>query len=174
MVRRQMGLLDDAIRDHLELKRRRGADPGEVAREQSEALREAGAGTRRAVNIEDGYAPFPEVSPEAIAAARPRSALAGKDGRLQDRVRPAKAGSSVDEETAEFDMAIVLNESPETPDGEFPPPRRIVVGPAPGSSDLPDERLAWDFPDAASPAQEAEHEAPVAPDELRRDADRLL
>jgi len=27
-----MGLLDDAIRDHLELKRRRGADPGEVAR----------------------------------------------------------------------------------------------------------------------------------------------
>jgi hypothetical protein len=33
-----MGLLDDAIREHLELKRRRGADPGEVAREQREAL----------------------------------------------------------------------------------------------------------------------------------------
>ena len=33
-----MGLLDDAIRDHLELKRLRGADPGEVAREQREAL----------------------------------------------------------------------------------------------------------------------------------------
>jgi hypothetical protein len=33
-----MGLLDDAIREHLELKRRRGADPGEVAREQHEAL----------------------------------------------------------------------------------------------------------------------------------------
>ena len=33
-----MGLLDDAIRDHLELKRLRGADPGEVAREQKEAL----------------------------------------------------------------------------------------------------------------------------------------
>jgi hypothetical protein len=38
MVCRRMGLLDDAIRDHLELKRRRGADPGEVAREQHEAL----------------------------------------------------------------------------------------------------------------------------------------
>jgi hypothetical protein len=42
-----MGLLDDAIREHLELKRRRGADPGEVAREQHEALdpvpREPGA-----------------------------------------------------------------------------------------------------------------------------------
>jgi hypothetical protein len=33
-----MGLLDDAIREHLELKRRRGADPAEVAREQREAL----------------------------------------------------------------------------------------------------------------------------------------
>jgi hypothetical protein len=33
-----MGLLDDAIREHLELKRRRGADPGEVAREQREVL----------------------------------------------------------------------------------------------------------------------------------------
>ncbi len=33
-----MGDLDDAIRDHLELKRRRGADPAEVAREEQEAL----------------------------------------------------------------------------------------------------------------------------------------
>jgi hypothetical protein len=33
-----MGLLDDAIREHLELKRRRGADPGEIEREESEAL----------------------------------------------------------------------------------------------------------------------------------------
>jgi hypothetical protein len=33
-----MGDLDEAIRDHLELKRRRGADPAEVAREEQEAL----------------------------------------------------------------------------------------------------------------------------------------
>ncbi|HET6509856.1 MAG TPA: hypothetical protein VFG42_23890 [Baekduia sp.] len=33
-----MGLLDDAIREHLDLKRRRGADPGEIAREEAEAL----------------------------------------------------------------------------------------------------------------------------------------
>ena len=33
-----MGLLDDAIREHLELKRRRGADPGMVAREERDAL----------------------------------------------------------------------------------------------------------------------------------------
>src|SRR5215217_6899032 len=33
-----MGLLDDAIREHLELKRRRGADPDDVARQENEAL----------------------------------------------------------------------------------------------------------------------------------------
>jgi hypothetical protein len=33
-----MGLLDDAIREHLELKRQHGADPEEVARQEQEAL----------------------------------------------------------------------------------------------------------------------------------------
>jgi hypothetical protein len=33
-----MGLLDDAIREHLELKRRHGADPSEVERQEHEAL----------------------------------------------------------------------------------------------------------------------------------------
>jgi hypothetical protein len=33
-----MGLLDDAIREHLELKRRRGANPDEVARQEEAAL----------------------------------------------------------------------------------------------------------------------------------------
>jgi len=33
-----MGLLDEAIREHLELKRRHGADPGELARLEHEAL----------------------------------------------------------------------------------------------------------------------------------------
>src|SRR5947209_18773693 len=33
-----MGLLDDAIREHLDLKRRHGADPAEVERAEREAL----------------------------------------------------------------------------------------------------------------------------------------
>ena len=33
-----MGILDEAIREHLELKRRRGADPSEIARLENEAL----------------------------------------------------------------------------------------------------------------------------------------
>jgi hypothetical protein len=39
-----MGLLDDAIREHLELKRRHGADPGEVERQEREALGSARGG----------------------------------------------------------------------------------------------------------------------------------
>src|SRR4051812_26361528 len=33
-----MGLLDDAIREHLELKRRHGADPGDIAKLEREAF----------------------------------------------------------------------------------------------------------------------------------------
>src|SRR5690349_13245213 len=33
-----MGLLDDAIREHLDLKRRRGADPSDIERPEREAL----------------------------------------------------------------------------------------------------------------------------------------
>src|SRR3954467_2573293 len=53
-----MGLLDDAIKEHLELKRRHGADPGEVARLEHEAL-----GTRRRASgpaaVEDPVAAEP-------------------------------------------------------------------------------------------------------------------
>jgi hypothetical protein len=48
-----MGLLDDAIREHLELKRRHGADPQEVARQEDEALGPIG-----------GQEPEPELEPE--------------------------------------------------------------------------------------------------------------
>jgi hypothetical protein len=54
-----MGLLDDAIREHLELKRRHGADPGEVARQESEALGPA----RRAAEMAQAQAQ-PEVEHE--------------------------------------------------------------------------------------------------------------
>ncbi len=49
-----MGLLDDAIREHLDLKRRHGADPGEVARQESEAL---GPALREAASAGEAAAP---------------------------------------------------------------------------------------------------------------------
>src|SRR5579875_2191600 len=67
-----MGLLDDAIREHLELKRRRGADPTEVDRAEREALgpvrrgpEPAGADyeDRPALEEELDYAAGPEQEP---------------------------------------------------------------------------------------------------------------
>jgi hypothetical protein len=47
-----MGLLDDAIREHLELKRRHGADPSEVERQEQEALGPARRGAAPAADAE--------------------------------------------------------------------------------------------------------------------------
>jgi hypothetical protein len=67
-----MGLLDDAIRDHLDLKRRHGADPAELER----AAREALGPVRRkgdvaaAGSADDADEPFAE-NADAPAASRP-------------------------------------------------------------------------------------------------------
>jgi hypothetical protein len=78
-----MGLLDDAIREHLELKRRRGADAEEVTRQEQEALgapqRAEFAGAAPAATaepdavedapVEDG--PAPESEPEPVPERDP-------------------------------------------------------------------------------------------------------
>jgi hypothetical protein len=90
-----MGLLDDAIREHLELKRRRGADPSEIAREESEALgpvrREAPVEGEPAVApaAEEG-SPYADHEPAALdepGAAYDDEPLAYDDD--PDRLRPA-------------------------------------------------------------------------------------
>jgi hypothetical protein len=63
-----MGLLDDAIREHLELKRRHGADPGEVARLEREAFgplrREAGDAPAAVQEVRPLAAPEPDLEYE--------------------------------------------------------------------------------------------------------------
>jgi hypothetical protein len=70
-----MGLLDDAIREHLELKRRRGADPTEVEREESEAL----GAPRRGVFADSAQEPEAE---GVEAAAPPADELEPYDAEL--------------------------------------------------------------------------------------------
>jgi hypothetical protein len=60
-----MGLLDDAIREHLELKRKHGANPEDVARQEQEAL---GPGQRNEFAQPEGAAQAP---PEAEPVAAP-------------------------------------------------------------------------------------------------------
>lgn len=73
-----MGILDDAIREHLELKRRHGADPGEMERLEREAL---GAGEVPAPADAKPAAPESQVAvedapPAAEPAAEPEAPVA--------------------------------------------------------------------------------------------------
>lgn len=57
-----MGLLDDAIREHLELKRRGGADPQEIERQEREALGPVRRGPHEAFDAPPGA----EAAPDAV------------------------------------------------------------------------------------------------------------
>jgi hypothetical protein len=70
-----MGSLDDAIREHLELKRQRGASDDEVKRQEDEAFgharRPAPAPAEDA--LDDPLAPDDLSAPDELEAAEPRS-----------------------------------------------------------------------------------------------------
>jgi hypothetical protein len=124
-----MGLLDDAIREHLELKRLRGADPGEVAREQREALaavpregesaalplesdaREPAAGQNGEGGLTDA-----DVGPPAEPHTPARPITGGEPVRAP---QPPEHGV---QETAELDMSALLNgEMDDAGEGERTP-----------------------------------------------------
>lgn len=103
MVWGRMGLLDDAIREHLELKRLKGADPGDVAREEHEALGEDGS-TEQA----DASA-YEEDQRQAHAEpAGPDEDLHGHATEQDES--PAQVGAA--QETIELDMESVLASRP--------------------------------------------------------------
>jgi hypothetical protein len=83
-----MGLLDDAIREHLDLKRLRGADPAEVVRQEREALgasATASRGEERAASWEEEPAATWEdeesPAPQRGSAAAPEPELAAEAER---------------------------------------------------------------------------------------------
>ena len=80
-----MGILEDAIREHLELKRKHGADPTEVAKQEREALspatREA-AGGGEAVGLaepEAAEAEFADAGARVFGLALPISEASSAD-----------------------------------------------------------------------------------------------
>jgi hypothetical protein len=113
-----MGLLDDAIREHLELRRRHGADPSEVMSKEHEALgpavvcaanessADAGEGTLFAAEF-----PAAELSPPA-GPSRSRGETTAEDRRPQPRAggRISADNAYLSEETVELDMRAVLAE----------------------------------------------------------------
>jgi hypothetical protein len=79
-----MGLLDDAIREHLELKRRRGADPDEVTRQENEALGAA----RRAEFARPEGGDAPADAGEVAAPAEPAAEAAPFDHGTDEPAAP--------------------------------------------------------------------------------------
>jgi hypothetical protein len=136
-----MGLLDDAIREHLELKRRRGGDPSAIAREEQEALT-PGLVDEPTDEAESGPADIKATAPdEALSTSAPASA----QGRPEDRVADLAAGG---QETAELDMQAAMEEDPDAADPGAPE-APLVDGPAVaghGGDQSADDPLEWELP----------------------------
>ena len=110
-----MGLLDEAIREHLELRRRSGADPAELAREEQEALQPIDAGELPAwamspASLEPAQRDTAQPDPpdiyddSRVDAAGPPAAAAAVEP-----VRTVEFGArELEQETVEIDMAAVL------------------------------------------------------------------
>ncbi len=102
-----MGLLDDAIREHLELRRRHGADPSEVMSKEHEAL---GPAVARATN--EATADAGGDSLFAAGLSTTRGDVTAEDRRPQPRAAGRISGDNayLGEETVELDMRAVLGE----------------------------------------------------------------
>ena len=100
MVCGRMGLLDEAIRDHLELKRRAGADPAEIAHAERAALAPVFPDEPRAAGDNDD-----------VTEQVPRRAPAADDGGAVAAAAPGVSDEPIadaGEETVEIDMEAVL------------------------------------------------------------------
>jgi hypothetical protein len=138
-----MGLLDEAIREHLELKRRTGADPSAIARAEREALAPV----------------FPDerVDPDAngehlahdgsgVADAAPTDAASVEDHRHgADRITDL---SPMSQETAELDMQAVMEEDSEASDSQslLAPIGDVSLPAALSGETPPDDSLEWEAP----------------------------
>jgi hypothetical protein len=126
-----MGLLDDAIREHLELKRQHGADPDEVARQEREALGSARGG-EPAEPLAPAAAPEPESepAPEPHAEAAPADELpAGEPAEPEEPSAGHVAGAPG------YDEDPWLEEEPAAPPAE-PEPDTSALGEAPSEDVL--------------------------------------
>jgi hypothetical protein len=140
-----MGSLDDAIREHLELKRLRGAAPTEVAREEQEVFGSGPPGLDDAP--EEGH-DEPEGS-VAHAEATPTPSEEASSGGLDL--------SHVGQETAELDMRSVLE--PESAAGESLE-WEVPGESGPAASEGPSETEARSAQGASEPAEDVLEETP--------------
>jgi hypothetical protein len=128
-----MGLLDDAIREHLELKRRHGASDEEIAQEEAEALGPA----RR------GFPAAPESAAGEVQSAEVQSAE--DEGAVEDAVPEAIE-----------DLPTVVEPLPPEPEPE-PEPEPDTQHPTPDTpeaADAADEDVLEETPEFLQDAPE--------------------
>ena len=93
-----MGLLDDAIREHLDLKRKHGGDVKEIARLEEEALGPA-------PDFDDMLADVLPARSTRRASTRTRSTRSTRSTRTRSTASaPAPASASVDQPTTAYDV----------------------------------------------------------------------
>ena len=139
-----MGLLDDAIREHLELKRRHGADPDEVSRQEREAL---GAPVR---------GEFAKPAEEGQEGAEPEEPAAASE-------EPEGAATQV-ADVPEFDEPPEMPGEPEPE--ERPASREPEPEPDRAAEPVPgDEEDPWLVEDLADPAPPRERDREPEPPE---------
>jgi hypothetical protein len=128
-----MGLLDDAIREHLELKRQHGADPDEVSRQEQEALGDP----RRAEFARAG-----DEEPDEAAAAEPAAEDDAAEPPVADEpvVEPQEPVDAGDEREP-FDVESLEAPAP-TPTPE-PEPDAVEPPPEPEASEAGYEEDPW-------------------------------
>jgi hypothetical protein len=139
-----MGLLDDAIREHLELKRLRGADPGAVAREEQDALGAVPHGDQPAQgpdvgDVDDGFDASFHDGEQSLAPA-------AESTRSTD-------STDVGQETVEINMEAEL-----AGEGDFeqvPRANDVERGGSAQGKTISDESLEWEVP--GDHAQDSEH-----------------
>lgn len=166
-----MGLLDDAIREHLELKRRRGADPSAVAREEREALEpvfpdEPEHDDADHAGAADGSDDGPHDAPVPAPAAREQPEHAGVHVAGEKPIELSGLG----EETAELDMQAVMEADGQAGESAAPV-GPIVEAPTPRADDhepLSGAVADWGLDDDADDdADEGEPSPPHVPGQER-------
>jgi hypothetical protein len=173
-----MGLLDDAIREHLELKRRRGADPAEIERDEQEALgpvrrtpeEEAQPGLEASTAPEGGEHGGELAEPWDDPFADESEALAEEPGLFDAEQEPfADEGSPFEDDDPFRDEPPARSSAvPTEPDAatqifdqepeEEPPPPRSAT-PPPSRGHLGEETAEFDVPNVDEPEDAGDAEA---------------
>ncbi|MEA2191517.1 MAG: hypothetical protein QOI73_1638, partial [Solirubrobacteraceae bacterium] len=164
-----MGLLDEAIREHLELKRRRGADAGELSRAESEALgpvRRSPDGTPDLASLPAPPPPAPHVE-EPYPGEHPPGFDVEPDWSEETAVLPA---TPVPDDP---DATVAFRPPYEPPPPASPPAFRNEPEPRPDSFEPlvprsaapppPEPPLPSYEPPPASPYEPTEPEPPAEP-----------